>query len=101
MSSRMYQTGDWVIYRMQKVSTSPGPRAQDVMPSPRGEDYSYLVDKYWVVDEVQGNGQLVLKTRKGKTHIVGIEDPNLRHPRWWERWLLAGRFRAVEEGLAE
>lgn len=98
MSARALHIGDWVIYRMQKVSTRPGPRAQDVYPAPRGEDYKYLVDKFWIVEEVLGEDRLRLRTRRGKTHVVKLQDPSLRRPRLWERWLYANRFRAVEEG---
>ncbi|MCA9234295.1 MAG: hypothetical protein KDA44_02430 [Planctomycetales bacterium] len=98
MSTRTFQPGDWVIYRLQKVSASPGPRAQDVVPAAHGEEYSYLVDKFWVVDEVLGDGKLRLRTRRGKTHVVAPTDRRLRRPRWWEKWLLAGRFQAVESG---
>ena len=28
--------------------------------------------------------------------IVRRDDPRLYKPRWWQRWLLSGRFRAVE-----
>lgn len=98
MTARTFKPGDWVIYRLQKVSASPGPRAQDVVPAAHGEEYSYLVDKYWVVDEVLADGKLRLRTRRGKTHVVATTDRRLRRPRWWEKWLLAGRFHAVEEG---
>jgi len=47
-----FKPGDWVIYRKQKISASPGRRAQHTNPSPKGETYTYVVDKYWVVDEV-------------------------------------------------
>ncbi|MAT71276.1 MAG: hypothetical protein CMJ58_17330 [Planctomycetaceae bacterium] len=101
MAAKGFQTGDWVIYRLQKVSASPGPRAQDVVPAAHGEQYSYLVDKYWVVDRVLPDGQLQLRTRRGKTHVVAPDDRRLRRPRLWEKWLLASRFRAVEEGDGE
>lgn len=89
------KSGDWVIYRKQKVSTIPGPRAQNTVPSPNGETYSYVVEKYWIVEEVL-TGQVRLVTRRGKRHVVGLNDDRLRSAKWWERWLFAARFRAVE-----
>ena len=90
------KVGDWVIYRKQKTSTSPGPRAEAVLPASKGETYSYFVEKYWIVKEVLEDGRIVLRTRRGKEHVVEPGDQNLRHARFWERWLLGARFRAVE-----
>lgn len=95
-SMKQFKPGDRVIYRKQKTSASPGPRAQLTNPSPKGEMYSYIVEKYWVVDEVLADGSLRLRTRRGKEHVVKGDDPLLRKARWWEVWLLAGRFRSVE-----
>ena len=97
MSKSRFKPGDWVIYRKQKRSASPGPRAQQTSPSPKGETYTYLVDKYWIVEEVLDDGTLRLRTRRGKEHIVQADDPRLRKPRWLEGWLLHVRFRSVEE----
>lgn len=93
MSAKQLQPGDWVVYRKQKHSTSPGPRAKDVAAAPQGETYAYVVDKYWVVKQQLDDGQLLLVTRTGKEHAVGQHDPNLRPARWWERWLNGDRFR--------
>lgn len=87
---------DWVVYRKQKHSTSPGPRAKEVSAAPRGETYSYVVDKFWVVQEQLEDGRLLLTTRRGKEHTVSPDDPNLRHARWWERWLYRRRFSEAE-----
>ncbi len=99
MNSPGWEPGDWAVYRMQKHSTAPGPRAEDVVPSTGGDMYSYLVDKYWIVESLPDETSICLRTRKGKVRTIDVSDPRLRHPTWWERWLLAGRFRAVEEGL--
>lgn len=96
MGSTPLQPGDWVIYRKQKSSVSPGPRAENVVPAPNGEDYTYTVQKYWVVQEVLDDGRLRLATRRGKQHVVAPDDVRLRPARWWEKWLLAARFRAVD-----
>jgi len=94
-----FKTGDRVIYRKQKSSVSPGPRAQQMTPSEKGETYSYIVEKYWIVEEVLEDGSLRLRTRRGKQHVVQADDPHLRKPRWWETWLRGGRFRSVEASL--
>jgi len=99
MNVRSLARGEWVIYRKAKHSPSPGPRAQEVTPSPHGEFYSYVVDKFWVVERVLDEGQLQLRTRRGKQHLVSADDPNLRRARWWERWVFRRRFQAVEREL--
>lgn len=86
-----FHPNDWVVYTREKHSLSPGPRAKNIAPSPHGELYSYEVDKYWVVREVRSD-ELVLETRKGKTHVVSRTDPRLRKANWWERLFMANRF---------
>ena len=81
-----------VIYKFTKATTRPGPRAQQVSPAPQGDLYSYLVDKFWIVGDVLADGNLVLRTRRGKQHIVSADDPNLRPARWWERLWYRDRF---------
>ena len=88
----MLKPGDAVVYQISKVSTDPGPRAKDVHPAEFGDTYSYIVEKYWTVSEIQPNGDLVLVTRRGKRHVVSPTDPCLRSARWWERWLYRERF---------
>jgi hypothetical protein len=99
MGTNGFKPGDWVIYRKRKISSSPGPRARNTMPAAKGETYNYVVEKYWIVSEVAGNGQIQLVTRLGKQHVVPGDDPRMRRPTWWERWLYSGRFRAVENSL--
>ena len=89
---RNFKTGDFVIYAMPKRSRQPGPRARSIHPAAMGDDYAYVVDKFWVVSEMIGDDQVLLKTRRGKTRIVQIEDPLLRKARWWERWRYKSRF---------
>lgn len=90
MQSR-YHVGDKVIYTREKYTTSPGPRAKNVVASTNGEAYHYEVDKYWVVSEVRSSDQLILQTRRGKKHTVSIDDPRLRKASLLER-LFRGRF---------
>lgn len=87
-----YHPGDWVIYRKTKFGLRPGPRAENVVPARSGEQYSYEVDKYWVVAQVLHNSRVVLMTRRGKMHEVSTSDPLLRRANLWERWLLRQRF---------
>jgi len=90
-----YAPGDWVIYRKSKVSPHPGERAHAVHPSPKGEHYSYVVDKYWVVEDVTEDGKLRLRTRRGKEHVVRSDDPNLRHAGFLDRWLNRDRYTSI------
>jgi hypothetical protein len=90
--SRPYSPGDPVIYHKAKYSPTPGPRARGVNPTPHGEDYAYVVDKYWLVKECQADGMLLLVTRRGKQHVVREDSPNLRHANWWEKFIHRGRF---------
>ena len=88
----MYRPGNPVIYRLTKSSTHPGPRARSIRPARAGDDYRYVVEKFWVVAEVRSDGMLVLRTRKGKTHVISPDAPGLRRPKLWERWWYRRRF---------
>jgi hypothetical protein len=95
-----YRAGDWVVYRKAKYGPHPGPRAHGVRPSSKGDQYSYTVDKYWVVEEVLPDGRLVLRTRRGKRHEMSSTDPDLRPASWYHRLLLRSRFVAGEPARA-
>lgn len=84
--------GEAVIYRKAKYSASPGPRACEITPSPRGEDYWYHVDKFWRVLETRDDNTVVLLTRRGKRHVVRRDDPMLRRASLWERLRFSDRF---------
>lgn len=86
-----------MVYRKQKHSPVPGPRAKEVAAAPRGESYSYVVDKFWVVKQALEENRVLLVTRTGKEHTVLLNDPNLRLARWWERWMYGERFRETEK----
>ena len=96
MSAATIKAGDWVIYRKQKISKSPGPRAVDVRASSGGETYQYMVDKFWIVEEVNDDS-LLLRTRRGKRNTIDNDDPRLRVANWWERFIYRGRFQEVEQ----
>ncbi len=88
--------GDWVVYRKQKSSRSPGPRARVTTAARKGDFYNYVVDKFWVVGQVLDGDQVELRTRRGKQHVVPVSDPRLRKARLWERLVHASRFRAID-----
>ena len=90
--SRPFAPGDPVIYHKTKYSTAPGPRAREITPTAHGEDYAYVVDKFWLVKERRGDGTVVLITRRGKEHVVREDSPNLRRASWWERLVHHHRF---------
>lgn len=73
------KVGDGVVYRKQKVSARPGPRAYGIRPNGQeGEDYCYFVDKFWKVENVLRDGRIVVTTRTQKRHYLQPDDPNLR-----------------------
>ncbi len=85
MAKWKFSPGDIVIYRKLKYSSRPGPRAMQITPSPRGEKYTYHVDKFWIVVEECDDNTVVLATRRGKRHCVPQDDPKLRRPSLWDR----------------
>lgn len=87
-----FKPGDPVIYRMDKYSARPGPRARDVHPASRGDTYSYSVDKFWRVSDVRRDGSVVLYTRRGKVHVCDPGDVHLRKPGVLERLVYWSRF---------
>jgi hypothetical protein len=62
-----------------------------------GEDYTYLLDKFWVVTALQSDGKVVVRTRRGKEHVLEPDDPSLRKAKWWERLLWRRRFPTLDE----
>ncbi|TWT79989.1 hypothetical protein CA13_14010 [Planctomycetes bacterium CA13] len=95
MIETKWNRGDWVIYRKQKTSTSPGQRASNVHPATKGDLYHYTVDKFWIVDSVLDDGQIELCTRRGKKNTVDASDPMLRKANWWQRLIHRGRYQAI------
>ena len=88
----LFRPGDWVVFRRTKHTTHPGHRAREIQAAANGDFYSYFVEKFWTVDEVLPDGQLRLRTRRGKIHIVRDNDPNLRRASIWERIRHRTRF---------
>lgn len=96
MLRRTFRTGDRVVYCRMRHKTQPGRRARAVQPARHGDDYSYYVEKFWVVLEVRDDGQLLLQTPRGKRHWVDADDPKLRHASWIERIRYRDRFQRSE-----
>lgn len=94
--NRDYRPGDWVVFRKPKCSSVPGRRARHVFPAQHGEEYFYEVEKYWVVEEVAGD-HLIVRTRRGKRHLLEPDDNRLRRATLWERLLHKGRFPTAGE----
>jgi hypothetical protein len=91
-----FQSGDLVVYTMSKQSPQPGPRARSVHPAEFGDDYSYVVDKFWMVASVLDNDRVVLVTRRGKRRIARANDPLLKKANWWQRLRFRNRFPDIE-----
>jgi hypothetical protein len=90
-----FEPGDFLVYRKPKVSPRPGPRARNIQPSDKGDDYYYEVEKYWRLADVLEDGHLVAVTRTGKRVELSREDENLRKARLLERVMYRRRFPAV------
>lgn len=90
-----WRVDDWAIYRKSKRSTHPGRRALRVKANTKGETYAYVVDKFWVVDEILDDGTIVLRTARGKRHHIAPDDRNLVRPNLWTRLRWTERFQSV------
>jgi len=85
---RSFKAQDLVVFQKRKHGPHPGPRARHLRPAPLGDDYDYVIDKYWVVDRVLDSDRLLLRTPGGKLHEIARVDPDLRRPSLRERvWL--------------
>lgn len=99
--SQPFKVGDKVVYKKQKNSTSPGPRAKDIQPANFGEEYWYSVDKYWLVVNVNEDQTIDVVTRRGKRHRLEPNDQRLRHSAWWEKLIFGTRFPPPPETYTE
>lgn len=87
-----YSPGDWVVYRMPKVSCTPGRRAHTVAAAKHGDSYRYFVRKFWVVQEASASGVAQIQARRGKRRLVSAADRLLAKATWWERLMFKRRF---------
>jgi hypothetical protein len=94
---KQWSAGDWAVYRKSKRSTSPGPRAENVIASPKGDSYTYVVDKFWVVERVLPDDHLLMRTARGKTHRIDVSDPSLRKASLLQRLFWRHRFLEAQE----
>lgn len=90
--SRTYRPDDLIVYRKTKRSVHPGQRARLIDPAVNGDEYSYCVDKFWIVVSVFTDGTLLAKTRRGKLHRLNSTDPNLRRATLLEATFARSRF---------
>ncbi len=72
-----FKVGDKIIYHKPKSSFHPSPKARQVCPLEHGEDYHYIVDKFWEVAQVHEDGTLEVVTRTGKKNRLQANDPNI------------------------
>ena len=93
-----YKRGDLLVYKKQKRSKQPGPRARSVAAAVQDGKFMYVVDKFWIVEDIGDDGMLEVRTRLGKRHRLNPDDPNLRHPSWWQRLVYRSRFRELQQG---
>lgn len=96
MAKRHFKPGDRVIVNRKKHNTRPARRAHNVLPAANGDDYTYYVEKFWVVTDVLPDGQLMLQTPRGRKHLIDSDDPNLRPASWLEKVLYRHRFQRSE-----
>lgn len=94
-----WRPGDWAVYRKSKVSTSPGPRAANVVAAKKGDSYNYFVDKFWVVEEILPDDEIRVRTARNKSHVIRLDDPCLRRPSLLQRIAWRNRFRLAEQRL--
>jgi hypothetical protein len=72
-----FRPGDCVIYRKPKLSTHPGPHAQDIQPARHGDTYTYCVPKFYRVVAVQPDHTIVVRTRRGRQRTLAVPDAAL------------------------
>jgi hypothetical protein len=92
-----YEVGDFVIYHKPKSSPTPGPRAKNVQPAEHGDNYSYIVDKFWVISRILDEETIEARTRTGKAHRIKVDDPLLRKANLKEKLLLKERFPDLDD----
>ena len=73
-----WSPGDWAVYRKSKRSVSPGPRASNIMAASKGDSYTYVVEKFWIVDRVRHVGSEHVGA-KAEGRLVGHLDAVLQY----------------------
>lgn len=100
MEGRRFQAGEIIVYCKPKYSTHPGRRARSVWANRKGDSYAYCVFKFWIVRKVLESGQLLVQTRRGKTHLIDPSDPNLRRPTLLQRIQFRSNFALLRADAA-
>ena len=101
MFRRSFKPGDRVVFCRSRHKTHPGRRARGVQPAANGDDYSYYVEKFWVVSEILEDGRLLLLTPRGKKRVVGADDPGLRHASWLDKIVHRAQFSQSQAGVSK
>ena len=99
MWRRPFESQNRVVYRKTKISRRPGQRACLVAPTEAGEEYTYCVDKFWIIESIAPDGTLIVKTRRGKRHRLRQNDPNLRHASLRELLFSRARFPTASDPM--
>ncbi len=92
-----FNIGDYVIYNKPKASDHPSSRAEDLSPAPHGDMYSYQIKKFWRVSGIIDNETIEVKTRRGKTHQLRIDDPFLKKAGIFARLRYHGQWDPVTD----
>ena len=96
-----FNRGDLLIYKKQKQSNRPGPRARSVASAVQDGVFSYVVDKLWIVGTIGEDGTLEVHTRSGKCHQVAADDPNLRRVNWWQSIWYRSSYQELVEVITQ
>ncbi len=94
---QQFRVGDKIVYHKPKRSFCPGPRAKQVYPLEHGEEYHYVVDKFWKVVQVNNDGTLDVVTRTGKKHRLETSDPNITKAHLLQHLMYRKRFLGLNE----
>lgn len=86
-----------MVYQVTKHSSHPGARAKSITPATQGDQYSYTVKKFWRIVELTPDGKVVAQTRRGKRHVLSLDDPCLRHVTWWEQIVYRTRLANLDD----
>lgn len=82
---RIFSVNDFVIYHQPEAAVRPVPGARNISPAERGELYTYVVDRFWRVAQVNNDGTLDAIESSGRRHRLRQTDPALENAGWWSR----------------
>lgn len=93
--------GDHIIYSKTKRSPKPGRRARAIHADDHGDNYTYVVDKYWTVAKVHPDNTITAVTRRGKRHRLDMNDRSLHKPHFFYDLLHGDRFPSIDPFAAD